>query len=133
MTGLLLDTCVLVWAVAEPERLPSPARAGIVDPARRVCVSTASLWELVLKQAKGALRWSVPPGDTVGFFLEQCAAHRFEVLIIEPAVLQPLERLPTHHRDPFDRLLVAQAITEGLGLVTPDPMIHRYPVATHWA
>lgn len=121
--NLLLDTHVLLWALADDTQLPGEARAAIVDGRNRVLVSAASTWEITIKQALGKLR---APQD-----LERAITEaRFEHLDISVGHTLAVGALPDHHADPVDRILVAQARTERLTLVTRDPRILRYEVDT---
>lgn len=120
---LLLDTHVVLWALADDPTLSEEARAAIVAGRNTVLVSAASAWEIAIKKTLGKLR---APDD----FEEQLAAHRLEPLPVSVAHALAVEELPHHHSDPFDRLLVAQARAEGLTLVTRDSRLPRYGIAT---
>jgi PIN domain nuclease of toxin-antitoxin system len=122
---LLLDTHVALWALVDDQRLPARGRGLILDPANRIAVSAASLWEIAIKHGLGrgdmpisgveALRWVNEAG--------------FDLLAMTPEHAVAVERLPDHHRDPFDRMLVAQAMTEPMHLVTHDAQVARYAAA----
>ncbi len=118
---LLLDSHVLLWALVEPARLAGPAATEIASPANAVFVSTASVWELEIKRACGKL---VLPDDWLGALDEA----GFVDLPIKRHHGMTAARLPWHHRDPFDRLLIAQAMTEGLRFVTADRFAAAYGV-----
>ena len=118
---LLLDTQALLWWLADSTRLGGVARAAIVDGNKTVFVSAASALEMEIKNALGKLR--VP--DNLEATL---AKERFLELPIRITHTAALRRLPAIHRDPFDRLLVAQAQVEGLSVVTSDPVFGRYKV-----
>jgi len=120
---LLLDTHALLWWLEEHPALSHVAYAAIADPETTVAVSAASLWEISTKQNLGELR---PPVDDV---VGSLAANRLEALAITPEHAWAAQQLPLHHRDPFDRILVAQAQLEGLTIVTRDSKIARYQVA----
>jgi len=120
---LLLDTHVLLWALEAPGSLRPAAREAIENPRNPVLVSAASAWEMGVKTAIGKLR---TPDDIVG----QLRQKRFTPLHVTVEHGIQVGRLPLHHRDPFDRLLVAQAQLEGLTIVTRDPRIERYDVQT---
>lgn len=120
--NLLLDTHILLWALANDPSLESSARDAIVDARNRVLVSAVSAWEIVIKKALGKLR---APDDLP----EQLIQRRFEPLDVTIPHTLAVGELPDHHTDPFDRLLIAQARTEGLTLVTRDANVHRYDVA----
>lgn len=120
MTGLLLDTRVVFWWLM---RAPiSDASAAAISTRRnRAFVSFASVWEVALKQATGKLR---PPED----FADAVRDEGFELLAITVEHARAMSDLPLHHREPFDRMLVAQAQVEGLTLVTRDPRFASYEV-----
>jgi len=120
---LLLDTHVAIWFLEDPAQLVDEARLAIDEPANLTYVSAASVWETALKQA--AQRLSLPEPLDVG-----AARAGFEELPVTWAHGRAAAALPPVHRDPFDRMLVAQALTEDLVLVTRDPLIRRYDVAT---
>lgn len=125
-SDLLLDTHTLLWALGDPDRLSPAARAALEDPARARWVSTASVWELAIKSGLGKVSLGVPLPVLVRDTLPACGLG---VLPIGADHAVEVERLPLHHRDPFDRLLVAQARVEGLVLVSADPQVARYDVA----
>jgi PIN domain nuclease of toxin-antitoxin system len=119
---LLLDTHVALWALTDDPRLSRRARALIEDPANDVLVSAASVWEIAIKHALG--RGDMPiSGDQALDWFRQAG---YALLPIAPDHAAAVEHLPDHHRDPFDRLLVAQAIAEPLRLLTRDPLVLRY-------
>ena len=119
---LLLDTHVLLWALTDDERLGPEAREAITDRRNLVCVSAASAWEITIKAALGKLR---APADLA----VALRAAGFEPLAISVDHAVAVGHLPDHHRDPFDRILLAQAITEGLTLVSRDPAMRPYGAA----
>ena len=119
---LLLDTHALLWWLANDLRLGPRARAAIIEPDREVLVSVASLWEARIKQTLGKLE--LPEG-----FRSAIAEQGFRELAVRGDHTDELARLPMHHRDPFDRLLVAQARHDALTLVTSDERIAMYDVA----
>jgi len=119
--NLLLDTQVLIWGLAADRRLKGTARRAIEDGSNRVWVSAASAWEIEIKTALGKLQ---VPDD----LLTQMTAVKFDELAIRIEHALYLRRLPALHRDPFDRIIIAQALCEGLTLVTTDPMMRGYPV-----
>jgi PIN domain nuclease of toxin-antitoxin system len=119
---LLLDTHVLIWALNAPERLTTKAREAIEAEENEVFVSVISPWELAIKGPREGL---LLPGD----LKKQLANQRFELLPVLLSHTDPLESMHRHHRDPFDRMLVAQAIAEGLTLVTADRKLRNYQVS----
>ena len=122
MNDLLVDTHVLLWAASTPERLSAAARAALVDPARRIFVSAISAAEIEIKRALGKLRLAVTCDELV-------ASIGAEWLSLSAAQASRLRDLPLLHRDPFDRLLIAQALTERLMLVSADAEVLRYEVS----
>ena len=116
---LLLDTHLLLWWLEASPSLSAQAREMIRDPENTVFVSAVSLWEIWLKQSLGKLRL---PGD----FTERLAAEAFESLPLMALHTRQVGLLPWHHRDPFDRMLVAQAQVENLVLLTADQALAAY-------
>ena len=119
---LLLDTHALLWWLADDDRLGRQAREVIEDPANDILVSVVSLWEIVVKRRIGKLR-----ADTKEV-LDAVQQAGFARLDISAAHLLTLQALPMHHRDPFDHLLIAQAITEDATFITDDRDIRRYAI-----
>ncbi|HEX7545138.1 MAG TPA: type II toxin-antitoxin system VapC family toxin [Gemmatimonadaceae bacterium] len=126
---VLLDTHALVWAAGDPDRLSSRARATIADPATIAFVSLTSAWELAILQGLGRVRLEVPLGT---LFTQGLAALRFHLLAIRLPHVAGVAELPRHHRDPFDRLLVATALAEKLAVVSADRVFKRYGVTVVW-
>ncbi len=120
---ILLDTHVLLWAAATPERLPPAARALIEDAANEPCFSAASLWEVAIKSGLGRDDFSIDPRLLRRALLENGYAE----LPITGAHAVAVDLLPPIHGDPFDRLLVAQAQIEAMTLLTADEIVARYP------
>ena len=118
--NLSLDTHVVLWTLSAPERLSKVARSAIEDPANIVFVSAAVAWEIEIKVALGKLR---APSD----LLQQLAAANFQELPITIAHALAIKQLPNLHRDPFDRIMLAQAKAAGLTFVTADPEVLQYP------
>ena len=127
--NVLLDTVTFLWWVTDDPALSGPAADLIREPSREVFLSPVSVWEIVVKHALGKLPL---PEDPVSLVPRLRADHGLKELpLTEEAVLQ-LSRLPPLHRDPFDRMLLCQAIQHGLTVVTPDEGLRRYPVRTVW-
>ena len=126
---LLLDTCTFLWWSTGSRRVPKAVRSAVSDPANEVYVSTASTWEITLKHRVGRLPLPQPPER---FLPEQRERHGFLSLPIDEASVLQLPRLPSLHQDPFDRILVCQAIEHGMTLLTPDRLIAQYPVRISW-
>jgi PIN domain nuclease of toxin-antitoxin system len=128
VSGLLLDTHALLWFVSNDASLSTTARA-LIEGVNEVHISVASAWETAIKVSLGKLVLDAP--DVESFFVEQMLANAFVYLPIAPSHVFFAGILPLHHRDPFDRLLIAQALAEDLLLVTREDFI-AYGVATSW-
>jgi PIN domain nuclease of toxin-antitoxin system len=122
---LLLDTHALIWALEDSPRLSPTARAAIEDADNIVLASAASAWEIAIKRALGRLE---APDDLT----DALSAAGFTRRVVTFADVGRMASLPPHHRDPFDRMLVAQAMEEGAPIVTCDPQIARYQVQILW-
>jgi PIN domain nuclease of toxin-antitoxin system len=122
---LLLDTHVVLWAITEPERLSAKAEKLIGDERNRLHVSAATIWEVAIKHAVGRGRHNDIPLSGTELLMEAEAAG-IETLAVTPAHAAAVDRLARHHGDPFDRLLVAQAISEPMTLVTHDKALAAY-------
>lgn len=120
--NLLLDTHVALWAITDSPKLPQRARDLIQAPKTTVWVSAASIWEIAIKCGLGRGDMPVSGQDAVRYFQE--SGYRFLPLDVEHALA--VESLPAHHQDPFDRILVAQALVEPMRLMTHDPLVARY-------
>lgn len=129
MLRLLLDTHVFLWWVNDAPELTEAARLAITDANNLCCLSVASCWEMAIKSSLGKLRLARP---LERFIPEQLSANGFELLNIELRHTTKLEKLPFHHRDPFDRLLIAQAISEKLKIVSADSVFSKYKVKLLW-
>jgi PIN domain nuclease of toxin-antitoxin system len=119
--NLLLDSHTLLWALHAPDRLKPEAAEAIRDPRRAVFYSAASAWELELKAARGKL--TLPAG-----WLDAADATGFLQLPVTASEARASAHLPWHHSDPFDRVLIAQAVAHGLMLATRDPLMQPYGV-----
>ena len=126
---ILLDSRALLWYLLADERLPPPVGELIEDSSTRVAVSVASLWELMLKALGGRLRLPSAPEH---FLLDSVAEAGFAVVAVHERHVAALPELPAIPGDPFDRMLVAQALVEDLDLVTGDEAIRQYPIRTVW-
>jgi PIN domain nuclease of toxin-antitoxin system len=123
---LLLDTHVFLWYITSDPRLPASFLAAIREPRNEVYLSAASVWEAVIKYGLGKLPLPAPAAD---YLPEQRDAHGIASLPIDEAAMTHLAGLPMLHRDPFDRVLIAQAIQHGLTIATVDPEVVAYPVS----
>lgn len=119
---LLLDTHTLLWTLVAPDRLSKNAAQAIAAEESEVFVSIVSPWEMAIAKARGRM----DPPDNLEAQLE---TRRFVLLPVSLRHTHVVETLPHHHRDPFDRMLVAQAQVEGLTIVTVDRLLRRYPVS----
>lgn len=127
--NILLDTCTFLWIVRDSPQLSATARTLFSDPHHTVYLSAVSAWEIMVKHHLGRLPLAEPPHH---YIPHERAKHRIAALdLTETAVLE-LRRLPPHHQDPFDRMLICQAIAHSLTLLTPDEHIQAYPVRTAW-
>jgi PIN domain nuclease of toxin-antitoxin system len=120
---LLLDTHVLLWAAGEPDRLSAAARELLLDPQNELLFSAASLWEIAIKRTLGREDFRVEPRVLRRGLLD----NGYVELPITSQHAVSIDGLPPVHKDPFDRLLVAQALVEGVTLVTSDTRLLRYP------
>lgn len=123
---LLLDTHIWLWALAERSRLPLEIRETLEDSERAILVSVASIWEATIKWSLKKLELRAHPGEVVDATVRQ---SRFSLLDVQVQHALAVADLPHLHRDPFDRLIVAQARVEDLTLVTVDPRVRDYDVA----
>lgn len=126
---LLLDTCTFLWVVGGAKELSPRARDAFADPSNEAYLSAASAWEIAVKHRLGRLPLPTTPDE---FVPAQRAAHGIEPLPVDEESALHVAKLPDLHRDPFDRMLVAQALVGGLVLLTPDDPIRQYPVRILW-
>ena len=126
---LLLDTHTLLWFYLGDPQLSSTARGLIDDPANTKLVSPASYWELAIKVSLGKYVLTESYDD---FVQHAIFDNGFVILPVEPRHTAALIPLPHHHKDPFDRLLVAQVVVEGIPLVSGDSLLDRYPITRLW-
>jgi PIN domain nuclease of toxin-antitoxin system len=126
---LLLDTHAFLWWVTDDDRLSAAARASIGASDSQVFVSAASAWEIITKVRIGRLPLH---GPVDGFIARHLEENAFQPLAITMRHTFELEAMPDLHRDPFDRMLIAQALAEDMPLVTGDHEIRAYPISTIW-
>jgi PIN domain nuclease of toxin-antitoxin system len=124
----LLDTHTAIWIFQDKNRLSSGAKAVMDDLSAELFISIVSAWEIAIKVSIGKLEFA---GGVTGF-LETIVRNDINILGISPQSLEVVESLPLHHRDPFDRLLVATARTENLSIITADTNILLYDVNVIW-
>lgn len=125
MSRVLVDTHALLWWLADDPALSRTARDALADPSNDALVSTASVWEIAIKRALGTL---AAPDDLP----ERVIEEGFTWLSVDAAHAWQVRELPTHHRDPFDRMLVAQALVERLPIITADRRFAGYGVEVRW-
>ncbi len=126
---VLLDTHVFLWAIREDERLSSKAREIFIAGRNELFFSVASVWEIFLKGQVGKIRFEE---SAVGYLKRQILKNNIRMLPILMDHVAHLESLPLHHRDPFDRILVAQCMEGSLSLLSADPLMKRYSVPVIW-
>lgn len=126
----LLDTHVFLWWLLDDPRLSERARSLMADDATTLYLSAASVWEMAIKAGLGKL--AAPKGDLGRIVAVEMERQRIAGLAVEHAHAWQVSSLPSHHRDPFDRVLVAQGQVERLAILTGDPWIARYDVETIW-
>lgn len=119
---ILLDTHIALWAVSDDSRLSLQARELIAAPRNLVWVSAVSVWEIAIKHSLGRGEMPISGAEALEFFRQS----GYRMLPVSPEHAAAVENLPTHHQDPFDRLLVAQSLTEPLRLLTHDATVARY-------
>ena len=127
--NLLLDTHVLLWFLNDDPQLVPSATALITDPANRKFVSIATCWEIAIKVGLKKLDLGEP---ATTFLPRELSANKFDVLGIELAHVTFIETLPLHHKDPFDRLLIAQSLLETMPIVSADLQFDPYGVTRFW-
>jgi len=124
---VLIDTHVLLWGIQDEARVSRRVRALL--PAADVWISVASLWEIITKVQIGKLVLPAPVGD---YLAQKLKMNGVSVLALNFDHVRRLEEVPLHHRDPFDRILIAQSLEEKLPLVTADPHFEKYPIQLIW-
>ena len=126
---LLLDTHSALWMFAGSTEISPLLEQDLTDPANELLFSDASMWEIVIKHSLGKLSLPSPPDV---FLPEMISQHRIAQMPIAPEAIFEWGRLPMIHRDPFDRMLIAQAACSGCSLVSRDSEIRKYSVQVHW-
>lgn len=126
---ILLDTCTFLWIITDDSSLSAKARALLVAVENEVFLSVVSSWEIAVKYKLGKLPLPESPAKYIPQKREQ---HEIDSLVLTEQAALYLPKLPDLHRDPFDRILICQAIVEGLCLLTPDELIIQYPVLSLW-
>lgn len=125
----LLDTNVFVWLDTNSSYLSNIAHQAIADVNNELFLSLISIWEMQIKYQLGKLHLRLPVSDIVA---DQQQKNKIQILTLQPTHIYNLANLPDHHKDPFDRLLIAQAMIENLPMITRDAEIVKYAVQTVW-
>jgi len=126
---ILLDTCTFLWLVTDAPALSGTVRELFADVENEVYLSAVSTWEIALNHALGRLPLPGPPERYVP---AQRAKHKIAFLPLHEEATLSLKRLPRIHKDPFDRMLICQALVHNLVILTPDPLVSQYTVGTMW-
>ena len=126
---ILLDTCTFLWTISGDSRLSQRAGELFVDPENEAYLSVASTWEIAVKYSLGKLSLPESPEKYIPSKREQ---HEIDSLSLDEEATLYLTKLPEHHKDPFDRILICQAIVGGLIILTPDALITQYPLRCAW-
>ena len=129
MSRLLLDACTFLWLNSERDRVPLRVQKLCADETNRLYLSSVTAWEIAAKHRAGRLALPLPPDE----YIANCRAANgaISLRLREEDIFQ-LAKLPPIHRDPFDRMLICQAISRGLTILTPNSHIRQYPVPTIW-
>ncbi len=126
---MLLDTCTFLWIISDDSKLSKRARDIYTEPENDIYLSAASTWEISIKYSIGRLPL---PGAPEQFIPEMRNQHDITSLPIEEMETFYLSKLPKLHKDPFDRILICQAIVNSMIVLTPDELISQYPLQTYW-
>ena len=126
--NILLDTHAVIWFFENNKRLSQTAIDVVYDLENMIYVSVASVWEVAIKLSTGKLEFS----GGIDNFIETIYKNEFDLLDIRPNHIKASARLPFIHRDPFDRMLIAQSVAEGMAIVTADEHILKYDISTIW-
>lgn len=126
---ILLDTCTFLWLISAAPELSDKARQLAVNPSNTVFLSAASAWEIIVKNRLGKLPLPMPADK---FVYHWRIKHQIASLPFDEAAVFHLAKLPDYHKDPFDRMIICQAIANSMVILTPDNHISQYPVRTDW-
>lgn len=126
---LLLDTHIFIWYVLDIQKLSATVRALIDDEDNDILLTTASIWEMAIKQSTGKLSFSLPFKE---FIEQQLSVNKFNLLEIKIGHINVVATLPLYHRDPFERLLIAQYIVEQIPILSADSAFDAYPINRIW-
>jgi len=126
---ILLDTCTFLWLITDAPDLSNPAREVFVEEENEGYLSAVSTWEIAIKHTLGRLPL---PASPERYIPDQRAKHDIAFLPLQEEATLSLKRLSRIHKDPFDRMLICQALVHDLVILTPDPLISQYPIKTIW-
>lgn len=129
---ILLDTCTFLWTISEPKSLSPSALKTLQNANNQLFLSPISLWEVLIKLGKGKLSINTGGLAVEDFLIQQRKLHGIESLLLNESSVKQLAKLPSLHQDPFDRMLICQAIANNMVLVTPDKYIQNYSLQTLW-
>jgi len=126
---VLLDTCTFLWLIKGSKELSQDAIDTFIDPANEIYLSAVSAWEINVKYRLGKLALPISPDQ---FIPKERKRHYIAPLDLTEKDTLHLYKLPSHHKDPFDRMLICQTIENSLTILTPDPLVMQYPVRSLW-
>lgn len=126
---LLLDTCTFLWMIGQEEKLSAKARKALENADNSLTLHQVSAWEIQIKHQTGKLKLAESPEKTIHAAFQCYDLHYAR---LSDDAIWHLRKLPDHHKDPFDRILIASALSEGMKLISPDHNMHRYPVPVIW-
>lgn len=127
--SFLLDTCSFLWVTLKPEKLSEAFLECFKDPDNTIFLSSVTAWEICIKHSIGKLTLPTSPSQ---FITDERKSHHITKLELAETDTFRLQNLPLIHKDPFDRMLICQAIERSLTILTPDPLIRQYPIRTLW-
>lgn len=125
----LLDTCAFIWFLMDSSQLPGSLKEKIKNPSNDFFLSVVSFWEMIIKQDLGKIKL---PDKATLYIPQQRKKHQILNLDLDEASITHLSQLPLIHKDPFDRILICQAMEHGMTIVTPDQNIRAYPIKILW-
>lgn len=127
--NILLDTCTFLWIITDNTALSQSARVLFSNPENTIYLSVISIWEIIIKYKMNKLSLPKPPQS---YLQAQCHAHDINILSLDAMSVEQLAKLAEYHKDPFDKMLVCQAVAHNLTILTPDHHICQYPIAVTW-
>jgi len=126
---VLLDTCTFLWITQDAEELSEHAKEVFKNPNNEIFLSSVSSWEIWVKHKLGKLILKTTPTE---FIPQSRRKHRIKEMNLSESAVLHINKIPDHHNDPFDRMLICQALEEHCVILTPDKLIHKYPVKVEW-